>query len=60
MHGASYVSAAIAAKLGRLGRSWGCPAVSAEVARDIIDTIKGGSAIFAYGPSPRPATEATH
>jgi len=60
MHGASYVSAAIAAKLGRLGRSWGCPAVSAEVAHDIIDTIKGGSAIFAYGPSPRPATEATH
>jgi len=60
MHGASYVSAAIAAKLGRLGRSWGCPAVSAEVARDIIDTIKGGSAIFAYGPSPRAATEATH
>lgn len=49
MHGAAYVSEAVAARLGRLGRSWGCPAVSAAVARRLIDTIKGGSAIFAYG-----------
>jgi hypothetical protein len=60
MHGASYVSAAIAARLGRLGRSWGCPAVPARVARDIIDTIKDGSAIFAYGPSARPAALTTN
>jgi hypothetical protein len=59
MHGASYVSAAIAARLGRLGRSWGCPAVPARVARDIIDTIKDGSAIFAYGPA-RPAALTTN
>jgi hypothetical protein len=49
LHGARYVSPALAARLGRLGRSWGCPAVRAEVARTLIDTIKGGSAIFAYG-----------
>ncbi|MDQ3283802.1 MAG: murein L,D-transpeptidase catalytic domain family protein [Acidobacteriota bacterium] len=50
MHGASYVSRAAIAALGRLGRSWGCPAVRAEVARKIIDTVKGGSPIFAYYP----------
>ena len=36
--------------LGRLGRSWGCPAVRSEIAHKLIDTIRGGSAIFAYYP----------
>jgi hypothetical protein len=60
MHGASYVSAQVAANLGRLGRSWGCPAVPAGVARSIIDTIKDGSAIFAYGPPGRSAAQTTN
>lgn len=50
MHGASYVSRAAIGALGRLGRSWGCPAVRSEMARKIIDTVKGGSPIFAYYP----------
>jgi hypothetical protein len=50
VHGASYVSAAAARALGRLGRSWGCPALPADVARDVIDFIKGGSPVFAYYP----------
>jgi hypothetical protein len=50
MHGAPYVNPGIVGKLGRLGRSWGCPAVRTEIARKMIDTIKGGSAIFAYYP----------
>lgn len=50
MHGASYVSQAAVRALGRLGRSWGCPAVRKEVARKMIDTVRGGSAIFAYYP----------
>jgi hypothetical protein len=50
MHGAPYVSDAAAAELGRLGRSFGCPAVGVEVSRPLIDTIKGGSALFAYYP----------
>jgi L,D-transpeptidase catalytic domain len=50
MHGAPYVSAAIAERLGRLGRSWGCPAVRPEVARTVIDTLKGGALLFAYYP----------
>jgi hypothetical protein len=50
MHGAPYVSQSIAERLGRLGRSWGCPAVRQEVARTVIDTLKGGALLFAYYP----------
>ena len=53
MHGASYVSRAAIRALGRLGRSWGCPAVRKEVARKMIDTLRGGSPIFAYYPEPQ-------
>ena len=53
MHGAPYVDAKMAAKQGRLGRSWGCPAVREAVARDIIDTVDGGSVIFSYYPDER-------
>lgn len=49
MHGAWYVSAEHARSQGRLGRSWGCPALSEASARTVIDTIKGGSFIFSYG-----------
>ena len=50
MHGAYYVSREAIKALGRLGRSWGCPAVRAEIAQKIINTIRGGSAVFAYYP----------
>jgi len=49
IHGAAYVSEVIGKQIGRLGRSWGCPAVRPEIARTLIDTIKGGTAVFAYG-----------
>jgi hypothetical protein len=49
MHGAWYVSEAQARSQGRLGRSWGCPALSEEMAPKVIDTIKGGSFIYSYG-----------
>lgn len=48
MHGAWYVSDEHVRKFGRLGRSWGCPALDERVAEDVIDTIKGGSLLFAY------------
>jgi hypothetical protein len=51
MHAASYVSEAFAAKHGRLGRSWGCPALDERVAKRLIDAIKGESLLFAYHPS---------
>jgi hypothetical protein len=50
MHGAPYVSESFVKANGRLGRSWGCPAVSAEVARALIDRVKGGGLVFAYYP----------
>ena len=50
LHGAYYVSREAIRVLGRLGRSWGCPAVRSEIAQKLIDTIRGGSAIFAYYP----------
>ena len=52
MHGAPYVSEAFARAQGRLGRSWGCPALRDAVARDVIDLVKGGGLVFAYYPDP--------
>ncbi|HVR99615.1 MAG TPA: murein L,D-transpeptidase catalytic domain family protein [Thermoanaerobaculia bacterium] len=51
MHGAWYVSPEHARQKGRLGRSWGCPALSQEMAPRVIDTIKGGSFVFSYSGS---------
>jgi hypothetical protein len=50
VHGAPYVNAATAKANGYLGRSLGCPAVRPEIARKLIDTVKGGGLIFAYYP----------
>lgn len=50
MHGASYVDPQVATALGRMGRSWGCPAVRPEVAEPMIDMLKEGQFIYAYGP----------
>jgi len=50
MHGADYVDPDIIPKLGRLGRSWGCPAVRREVSDAIIERIQGGTALFAWYP----------
>lgn len=52
MHGADYVSEGAIKRLGRLGRSWGCPAVRADIARTLIDDIKNGQYLFAYYPDP--------
>jgi hypothetical protein len=50
MHGATYVDPASGARQGRLGRSWGCPAVREAVARRMIDVLKDGQFLFAYYP----------
>lgn len=50
MHGADYVDPAQAHRQGRLGRSWGCPAVRRAVAHEVIDSLKDGQMVFAYYP----------
>jgi hypothetical protein len=50
MHGAAYVDASLAATQGRIGRSWGCPALRSAIAAKVIDTIRGGGVIFSYYP----------
>lgn len=52
MHGAPYVDPVQALRQGRLGRSFGCPALRSAVAREVIDTLKGGQLLFAYYPDP--------
>lgn len=53
MHGAPYVSDDVARAQGRLGRSWGCPALRLGIVREVIDTVKGSGLIFAYYPDQR-------
>jgi hypothetical protein len=48
IHGAEYVSEEFIRKYGRLGRSWGCPALPADLSKEIIDKISDGSCLFIY------------
>jgi hypothetical protein len=50
MHGADYVSTDFIKKYGRLGRSYGCPSVSMDIYKDVIETICDGSLLFIYYP----------
>ena len=52
MHGAAYADPAVIRNGGRLGRSFGCPALPHQVNRPIIDAIKGGSVIYIHAQSP--------
>lgn len=49
VHGANYVNPGLAAE-GRLGRSWGCFSLEKNLSDRVINTIKGGTLIFAYAP----------
>jgi hypothetical protein len=52
VHGASYADPSVASRGGRLGRSFGCPALPTSVSRPIIDAIKGGSVMYIYAETP--------
>lgn len=51
IHGADYVSESFIQNQGRLGRSLGCPALTKEESKMIIDLIKEKSCLFIYYPS---------
>jgi hypothetical protein len=48
IHGANYVSERIANGNGVIGRSWGCPAVSKKLSKEIINLLRGGSLLYIY------------
>lgn len=48
IHGADYVSEQFIAQTGRLGRSWGCPAVSRNDMTRMIATLANGGLLFVY------------
>ncbi len=50
MHGAPYVSESFINAQGYLGRSQGCPAVPARVAKSIINTLKDGTCLYIHVP----------
>jgi hypothetical protein len=50
IHGADYATPEFVARHGRLGRSWGCPALDPAVNRDVIELIRDGTAVFVYYP----------
>lgn len=49
IHAADYVSDKFIAGHGRLGRSWGCPAVSREAMPKVLHSFAGGGLLYVYG-----------
>jgi hypothetical protein len=50
VHGAEYATRSYIDRYGRLGRSFGCPALPPNMNAAIIDLIKEGSVFFCYFP----------
>lgn len=50
MHGADYATENFITRTGRLGRSYGCPAVPPELIKPVVSTIENGTCLFIYYP----------
>ena len=48
IHTAEYMDESFLKKNGRFGRSLGCPVLPASIYKDVIETIKEGTLVFAY------------
>lgn len=48
IHGANYVNEKYTNGNNMIGRSWGCPAVSKKLNKEIIELLKGGSCLYIY------------
>ena len=48
VHGADYASEDFIEQYGRLGRSWGCPALPREVSGQVIQKIQEGTCFFGF------------
>lgn len=48
VHAANYVSEDYVKSQGRLGRSWGCPAVAPGIIRRMLTNFKDGRLVYAY------------
>ncbi len=48
IHSASYAEESFIKKYGRLGRSFGCPALPSENYAEVIELIKNGTLLFIY------------
>ncbi len=51
VHAANYVTESFAREHGRIGRSWGCPALNPKFATPVIKEIKNGTVMFSYYPN---------
>ena len=49
VHGADYVSEAFIAQTGRLGRSWGCPAVPPDEMTRVMELLADDGLLYVYG-----------
>lgn len=57
LHGADYVSMEFLNKYRRMGRSWGCPAVSKAISKKLLPFIKNGAVLYAYHKDLMPVTQ---
>ena len=50
MHSAKYVDEQTNESQGYIGRSLGCPAIPANIYKEVIETIQNGTCLFIYSP----------
>ena len=53
IHNADYVSENVIKSQGYIGRSLGCPAISPDIYKQVISSIKNGTCLFIYGNDSR-------